>query len=290
VFHVLYVLSICFVLSWVLRSNFQWPSEGLSAGYLVLSLCFCFSGFIAMGVEWGATTRCVFKDCPWRVGIQTNGAAIFSKYIPGKVWTILGRASALENQGFGNPLQNNYLSIVSTVVSLYAGTIISLPCLTLVNVPRFFLISGFCLVLGVPFLFNSKFLQTISLQKYGQEIRLLELYSFFKILPFHLLTWICWGVGFLFLLFSFGKAPSSILLVGLFPLSAICGILAIFAPGGLGVRESLLTLGLLEIGFAKGFAMQISSLSRLWFFLGELFLFLMSMVLVLRRSRKIKKN
>lgn len=97
---------------------------------------------------------------------------------------------------------------------------------------------------------------------YGQMIRVVLLF---------IGNWIIVGVGFYMLTCSIYAVPLSELLyaAGIFGLSCIIGILAVFAPSGLGVREGILVLGLGLI-MPEEYAVIISIVSRLWMTVSEL--------------------
>ena len=84
-------------------------------------------------------------------------------------------------------------------------------------------------------------------------------------------NWVIVGVGFYMLTCSIYPIPMSEMLysAGIFGLSCIIGILAIFAPSGLGVREGILVLGLGLI-MPEEYAVIISIVSRLWMTVSEL--------------------
>ena len=58
---------------------------------------------------------------------------------------------------------------------------------------------------------------------------------------------------------------------GVFGLSCIIGILAIFSPSGIGVREGILLMGLMVV-MPEEYAMIIALVSRLWMTVSELVL------------------
>lgn len=74
---------------------------------------------------------------------------------------------------------------------------------------------------------------------------------------------------------------------GVFGISAIMGILAIFAPSGLGVREGIILAGLMLI-MPESDAAVISVISRLWQTIAELTLAsgAFAVTLVTKRRRK----
>jgi uncharacterized membrane protein YbhN (UPF0104 family) len=71
-----------------------------------------------------------------------------------------------------------------------------------------------------------------------------------------------------------------------FGLAGSIGIMAVFAPGGLGVREGILTGFLTLAGVDLPVATTIAVTSRLWFLAGELFIFLLAVVLRPRNARE----
>ena len=58
---------------------------------------------------------------------------------------------------------------------------------------------------------------------------------------------------------------------GIYGISCIIGILAIFAPSGIGVREGIMVLGL-GLVMPSEYAVIISIVSRLWMSVSELVL------------------
>lgn len=63
-----------------------------------------------------------------------------------------------------------------------------------------------------------------------------------------------------------------------FSLSVSYGLLAVFMPGGLGVREGIIVLVLTATGLDVKVATTISVISRIWFISGEIFIFLMAIL------------
>ena len=92
-----------------------------------------------------------------------------------------------------------------------------------------------------------------------------------KVVLLFICNWIIVGIGFYMLTCSIYPIPASEMLyvAGIFGLSCIIGILAIFAPSGLGVREGILVLGLTLV-MPEEYAVIISIVSRLWMTVSEL--------------------
>ncbi len=103
------------------------------------------------------------------------------------------------------------------------------------------------------------------------------------------LSWVVGGVGFYFFVDSVSPvAPQYILfLTGALAISSTLGLVAIFAPGGLGVREGALVY-LLSLMMATPTAVIVSILTRIWMTLIEIGL--IGMVYLSRQIQKQKKR
>ena len=109
----------------------------------------------------------------------------------------------------------------------------------------------------------------------GRDIALpkLNFTNSLTILPWFLLQQVTWASGFYFLAQSMSSEPVSLLTATGFPLAAAYGIIAIVAPGGVGVREGILVGYLVTLGFTTSQAATVAVASRLWFLIGEAFVF-----------------
>ena len=92
-----------------------------------------------------------------------------------------------------------------------------------------------------------------------------------------MICWLLWAFGFWVMAVSIGIAIS-IHAALLFPLAAIIGVIIIISPGGLGVREGVISAGLIFFGLAKTDSISLSVYSRLWFLFGEIIFFLLAIL------------
>ena len=137
----------------------------------------------------------------------------------------------------------------------------------------------FTLILFSSF-FNKLTVQIIKLvTKKEIEIPLISKVDFFALFPSYMLSWFFWSLGFYFLVCSVTGKPETLSLLAVFPLSATLGILAIFAPGGIGVREGIMVLMLISSGISETDSITIAAFQRLWFILGEGILFFSALIL-----------
>jgi uncharacterized membrane protein YbhN (UPF0104 family) len=110
------------------------------------------------------------------------------------------------------------------------------------------------------------------------QIPHLPLNKALKAMSWYLLSWSAWSAGFWFLATSLVSGPLPISIAFAFALGGSLGILSVFAPGGLGVREGVLTAFLGLAGLAVQEATTIAVASRLWFLVGEVFIFLLALL------------
>jgi hypothetical protein len=106
-----------------------------------------------------------------------------------------------------------------------------------------------------------------------------------------LASWIAYGVAFqLFVRGVLGSAAGATSsYIAVYAASYIIGFLALFAPGGVVVRESALVAGMVRLGLASqpdAFAVAVAS--RLWLTVVELLPGFIYMALVRRSSKRTK--
>ena len=173
------------------------------------------------------------------------GLTSMGKYIPGGIWHFVGRfgiyrANNLDNKQTARAfiLENIWLLSAAIAVgvcalSLYRFDLISyylrIPQTQLVSIS--FAVGTLVLWFGglylVKLYFNNKTKTTIR--------------PIWQIIPTSLLLWIFIGLSF-FVMFENYPITSGGLFVGAYAVSWSVGYLAVFAPGGLGIREAVLAL------------------------------------------------
>ncbi len=178
------------------------------------------------------------------------------RYVPGNLWSILGRAISFSEKGISKKditlfyiIEAEILCIAAAIVSLF-----SLPFLIknfFPFIPRFTVpitaIAVLGLVLG--YIFNQYLFSKLK----GKYIVVLKK-IFPTISPFHIFTLLSiattdlffFGLGYYFTLTSFTILHPQLILefIGFFVLSLIIGYLSFLTPAGFGVREGILIAGL----------------------------------------------
>jgi hypothetical protein len=254
--------------------NVGWASM---AGAGLLTLC----GVVASAFIWlrilrrlGVTTR--------RRWVAVYFQAQLGKYIPGSFWQYAGRVA----------LARAYLVpfrplAVSLPVEL-AGSVAAAALVSMLLLGRWGLLGAALLVAVLHVLggrlWSGRIARLVGGDT-GQEVRV-AVSAAVSAVPFYAATWVAVGSGFwLVARAMLGVAASDFLIyVGAFTAAWLVGLFAIYAPGGLGVREALLVVILRgRIGTAD--ALVIAAASRVIFTLVDIFVALIG-VLILRRSPK----
>ena len=295
-FHKYFILlSIVFLVIALYKADFLTVPEIHSKSDIALSFFFLFLGFAADSFSWYMILKHSTYDVRFRVCLAGTGLSIFGKYIPGKIWMIVGRASYAAEH---SPYQISKLSLVSLnaqFITLWIGLVLGGAGLFIFNG------FGFCSG-GVLFLWGVLTVIIFSRIVHNTAEKLvrvilrrrvtfpaLRFVSTVSVMPWFALIWIFFSFGFYFLVrgLSLISVPYA---VGLgFPLAGTLGIMAIIFPGGIGVREGIMMGYLTLFGIPLAEATAISIAARLWFCLGELFIFSLGLA-VHSSAKKIERN
>jgi glycosyltransferase 2 family protein len=262
---------------------------------IVFSILFLFAGFLIMCENWKAVIR---MDCEVKItfkdAIISNGLSVFTKYIPGKLMVVLGRALFIKKK-YNIPLKNLTVSSFKTqMMTLWVGITLGLLVLLKIDVGYKVILPGVSfIILFSFFLFSEKIKKIIKISilkitKKDVDYPILTIKSSLKILPSFFLNWSFWSLGFYFLTNGLHEGTVSVISGLSFALAGTLAIITLVAPGGLGVREGLLLFCLLGFGIEKQDAITISVASRLWFLVGEFFIFFLSVVLNTQKTVLIK--
>ena len=253
--------------NWEEIKNINWNIDRFS---LITSFLLYFAYIITLASLWHFITKLNHCNIRHYDAVIAYLYSIPGKYIPGKVFMLAARCPAYEKAN--QPVR---------------------------KITVCFLLENACTLLGAAFLFliSLFFFPNDLLEKYKYWTILLVIAFFIcinpKIINFFLsligkivkkdmqipvtypdmlktvvlfiLNWLVAGSGFSMLVHAVYPVPVSqwLYIGGIYGLSTIIGILALFAPSGLGVREGILTAGLCLI-MPEEYAISISLISRLW--------------------------
>ena len=203
-----------------------------------------------------------------RQAMAMEGLNIFSKYVPGKVWMIMGKAMYLADKKKYPAGKLSLLFLHAHIIALWCGLLLGICGLWMNDALHLLSWMG----LGVLGLFTlmllSKTVYNVALGLMNKVLRKdyrlpdLDVSKSFFLIHWFLGEWILWGCGFFLLAVSITNHDFPFSTVFCFPLAGSLGILFVFAPGGIGIREGIITgyLTLLNVPLPE--AIMISATSE----------------------------
>jgi len=243
---------------------------------LALSVVAVLASLLYWGMVWAVQVRLAGVRAGFRRATAGALVAGLGKYLPGKVWSVLGRAYFLKQDGV--PMRKGgALALLSQFSMLVADAIVGLWALPLLMggdyawvIPAVIATAAGGLLIMHPRLYLA--LVNLGLRLTRRQPLDMTL-SFRQVLLWILLamtTTLTSAGAFAVLIMAFAPMGWAHLpaLIGGLALARLIGLLALFAPAGLGVREGILMLVLPAIVGVEA-AIVISLVSRLWYTLAE---------------------
>ena len=283
-FNVLVYVSVVFLLYALIKTDYIFVPKGINIAQALVSLLILFAGFVSSAYAWhrmliSSGMRVEFVD-----SLRSVGLSVFGKYVPGKIWSILGRSGYLAQR---YPYQAGVLATVSVnaqLMTLWVGFALGVLGLLLLNEMRHigWLMAFSWLVLTLSVFSNvchrlvHKAVHIVS--RRSIEFPQLSFVGAISTLPHFLIFWLLWVVSFVVFCNSFSGIQLSIIGGLGFALASSLGITAIIAPGGVGVREGVLVGYLAMSGVDVKMATAVAVASRAWFLLGEVFIFALALL------------
>lgn len=241
----------------------------------ILALVFLFAGMMSQYLVWRSVVNGSVGGIPDSLTFSSHALTIWGKYIPGKIWSVVGRASMLAYYSKERLPKLMTASTISQLYMIIAGIIVAFPLLMAQyitvddsNIHLIIMLLGFAMLMLISIILFLK-RDYIKSTWTGLSTRILVP------LVHGVLAWLFWGIGFHNLLSASGYMTSLVDDVSVFATGTIAGILAVVAPGGLGIRESAITVLLNLRGMDWGSAATTAIAARVWFAMGEGFIFIL---------------
>ncbi len=290
VFKLLLYLSLGFFVWYLVRLDYLVLLQVDPDPWLLfLSLLLLFGGFVLSSLSWWFILRKHQIRISARRAIVSHGLYVFAKYIPGKLWVVVGRA-ALVQAASGKPLHDlSFISLKEQFIYLLLGLLLSIVPVYLLSGPGVWFFVVLLTILALALMLFSAAAHRLGLAllqklfKKKMDIPLLSPKDFSHTALVVLIYWLVWSAGFYLLLVSLLGSLSPITAFA-FPLSVSYGVLALVMPGGIGVREGIIAGFLVSAGVPLEMAVTVSVIARLWFIAGELFFFLLALILRWRKK------
>lgn len=265
-------------------SDLRFDPASIAASLLCLTAYFLIltRGWSAIVAELGG--RIAYARAFWIMSTSQ-----MAKYLPGGVWYTLGRVYLAKAERITEEI--GLLSVVfETFLLMLTDLIIFLAAVNFIHgdtVLSPMLSVAFIIVilaLLYPPLLNTLLNLALRLLR-RPALRLRAKYTeILKLSTYFFAVWLAQIAGFYFLIRSIYPIPPAQLpnLAAAYTLSWITGFIVLFAPGGLGVREGMMTILLTPI-LPLPLAIAVSFLARVWITVFEILAFFAG-VIVRRRT------
>lgn len=255
----------------------RWPG-------LVLASSLVLAAYAVRAVLWWRALAAVGVRTSLTVAVASEFRSVLMKFLPGKIWTMVGRASEVAlASGSGLALCTSVsigVQLLTALSGLLLGAI-GVAAFEVFDLDRRWLLL-FLVLLAALLWFSLNPRRALALLPSSWRLRLAgylpkELTRFPDVVALMIAGWLLMGAGFAFFFEALGRGVggSPVLLQ---PLANAAGIAAVFAPAGLGVREGATAGYLLELGLPGVQAVALVVWARLWIVVAELLLFLIGTV------------
>lgn len=290
------VLAAVFLV-WYFWKNWQGFSATLHSvdiGIFVLSMLFYFVYKFTLASLWHYITKINGCSIKYEKAVTGYLYSILGKYIPGKVFMLAARLTYYkeENAPLSKVTVCFFIENICTLLGAAMLFIISLfffpnellesyKWITIVLIAAFFV----CIHPGI-----INFLLRIVGKLFRKDLQIPMKYpQMLGIVLMFIANWLIVGAGFFMLVQSIYPdilMSQALFCAGVWGISAIMGILAVFAPSGIGVREGIIIVGLMLV-MPESEAAVISVVSRLWQTIPELIL--VALAFLWSRARNMAK-
>jgi glycosyltransferase 2 family protein len=250
----------------------------VSVPWLIASGTFVLTAYALLIWTWAyVLTALSGKTLPYGIAARIWFISNLGKYIPGKVWQIVQMGIMSTEQGI-DAVSSASAAIVNAAVNVACGLAIAViagaPTFDRILAPsgyawlsRTVAVAAVVCVGLLPFLLPHAF--RVAHRRFGVAAPLEKppMRAIIVSVAANFVAWILYGAAFKCLILGIlGSAPGSpIEYTAVFAMSYVIGYLAIFAPGGIGIREVVLIQVLVAAGLASApQATAISVASRLW--------------------------
>lgn len=241
----------------------------LSTGWILASVLVVFTSYAVLIEAWRRVVLSMGERLAFFQATRIWFLASLGKYIPGKVWAVAGAAVLAQRAGVDPSvavagalvLQVLALASGAAVVAVTAGQTFQAVGQGAIPIAVAVILLS---LLGVAALTSQPFLDRVGRMLPVSWPRPRAIPAGMVVAAFvaNVLAWIGYGVALLLL--ARGLLPGVILslpqAIGVFTCSYLAGFLALFAPGGLGPRESVFLLMLAgDIGLKPAGALALAS-------------------------------
>lgn len=279
---ILFFIGRQIVIRWQEVRDYNWQINWL---LFVLSLLVLQFGLFFKSYLWSQVLSCFGVNLPALRAFRVAYLSNLGRYVPGKIVQFVGVMYLARKEGvredvavssfalthlFDTPAGLIMVSLYYLILGaslekiiLYWPVMIVLAVVTMLSI----------LIILVPAFLERLLNFLLKMIKQPALKFKLEKKTGFKLLFLYFTVWNIFGLSLYLFLRSVTDIPVSFYLEAcvVYTAAYLVGYWALFAPGGIGVREGAMGVFLAEIGgIATAVALAVSLASRFWFLIGEL--------------------
>lgn len=279
---IFYFLIQHMVANW---SKIPFSQLRFDASYLFVSFLFLFIYFLLLTYGWSRIVLELDSKVPFSRALYIMSTSQITKYLPGGIWYTLGRvylgksAKIKEEIGLLSVVFETFLLMLTNLVIflLAINFVRDQPVISPLLSVLFIVV---ILILLYPPLLNMLLNLALRLFKRPQLQLKAKYANVLKLSVYFFGVWLCQIAGFYALVNSIYPLPLAQLpyITGAYTLSWITGFIVLFAPGGLGVREGMMSILLAPI-LPSPLAIAISFITRIWITLFETMMFFIGLIM-----------
>ena len=278
--------SIIFLSFFLLSQDYLKIPEINNYKYFIISLFLLLFSLIFQIVNWHIILNSYYIKSSFVQSFISMGLFLMTKYIPGKIWGLLGKAGHISKKYNIDIVKTSYVSFIHQLTSISSALLFSVIGIIQLKLDYIYLVSS--IILFIVTLFFLMFQnELIPFKKYIPIIKRFSLKPqnfnkniLYKIISSWLLYWIIIGTSFYLLSLSILEDPPNYeALFFLYPISTVIGMILLISPGGVGIREGALVMLLSTFDYSIVNILSIAITIRVMFVVCEFFIFSASLVL-----------
>jgi len=277
-FNSLVVVSVVAFTVYLYQNGLLYVPSPRRYDLLLVSFVLLTIGQVLGTLSWWRVLRLDFEGIPWSAVLAGTALSNLGKYVPGKVWVVAGRAAYVAGVSGESLVRLATSSTRSQLVTVWVGITIGLVGALVIGsaTTSVIIILGLSVTLFLVIVFG--LLERSSFKIHGMfrpktaPVKHLEIGRLVRVLPFFLPGPVFRMLGFYLLALSIVETAPWYLMFA-FPLATAIGMAAVFAPGGIGVREAVLVAAMVDANVSLQDATTIAVTARVWAVAGDIALF-----------------
>lgn len=276
-------ISIIFLLFYLREQGFLEPPHIVNGISLALAIMLLMVSTYFQSIQWWYMLKIHNIDIEKSKVFIGYGLNVFGKYAPGKITTIVGRASLISSITKVSATFLGVTILQSQVYSILCGFLLGIFTSFFLQFGIFYTIITWALTIAIGMILFSRSLNSLAHKILSNLLRkeinlpFLSLKNAVRLFPYYIAPWLVQSIAFYFIVSAILPINSELMYGFIYPMASCYGIIMLFAPGGIGIREGVL-VGLLTMnGVEPSVAVAISILQRLITLIIEVILFFISL-------------